>query len=134
MGVLNCGGTPREKAEVFYGILQDGGLSAHTFISAADKDLEPAFQRMVLLVTVHLFEWAKEFTGYEGPFEDNYDALREVHEDLREDKFLDDIYGNDNKLDNDIWLKKITENAKYIFNAKDFRKLVFKHAEIEYKL
>ena len=33
-GVLLCSGTPREKAEVLYGILQEGGMAAHKFISA----------------------------------------------------------------------------------------------------
>ena len=59
-GVLHCGGTVKEKAEVFYAILQDGGMSAHTFISATDKDLAPAFERMCLLCTVYLFQWVHE--------------------------------------------------------------------------
>jgi len=133
-GVLYCAGSPKEKAEVLYGILQDGGLSAHTFISATDKDLPDAFQKMCLLCTVHLFEWAEEFTGFEGPFKDNYDALRAVHEDLREDKFLDDIYGTEGKLNNDEWMKNICDKAKYIFSAKELRKLVFKEAQVEYKM
>ncbi len=33
-GLLLCSGTPREKAEVFYGVLQEGGLAVHKFISA----------------------------------------------------------------------------------------------------
>ena len=39
MAILHCGGSTKEKAEVWYGMLQDGGLSAHTFITAGDKDL-----------------------------------------------------------------------------------------------
>lgn len=89
---------------------------------------------MSLLCTVHLFSWAAEFTHYECPFEDSFDALRSAHEDLREDKFLDDIYGADNKLDNDVWLKKIVETSKWAFSAKEFRKAVFKQAEVDYKL
>ena len=40
---FHCSSKPRDKAETLYGILQDGGLEAHTFISAGDKDLEPIF-------------------------------------------------------------------------------------------
>jgi hypothetical protein len=134
-GIILCGGTPREKAEVFYAVLQDGGLSAHTFISASDKDLKPVFEKMCLLATIHLFEWAKEFTGIECNFENSFDAIRLVHEDLREDRFLDEVYGEAaSKLDNDVWLKNICDKSKWIFNSKDLRKAVFEAAQIEYKM
>ena len=60
--------------------------------------------------------------------------MRSCHDDLREDTLLEDVYGNEGKLDNDIWLKAICEKAKWVFNAKEFRKLVFKQAEVEYKV
>lgn len=133
MGIIHCGGTPREKAEVFYAVLQDGGLSAHTFISAADKDMAPVFEKICALSTVHLFDWCYDITQYECPFADNYDALKSCHEDLREDVFLEAIYGSDNKLDNDVWLKNICEKGKWVFNSKEVRKAVFKQAEVSYK-
>jgi hypothetical protein len=92
-GVILCAGSNREKAEAFYGILQDGGLAAHTFISAADKDLPPAFEKMCLLSTVHLFEWCSSISGIECPYEESFEKLREAHEDLREERFLDEVYG-----------------------------------------
>ena len=134
MGIIHCGGTNREKAEFFYNLLQDGGLQAHTFISAADKDLEPNFEKICLLATVHLFEWAEEFNHYESPFKDDHDKLKSVHEDLREDVFLEAIYGNENKLDNEAWLKNIVEQAKWIFSAQQVRKQVFKQADLKYTL
>jgi hypothetical protein len=134
MGLIHCGGSPREKAEYLYNLLQDGGLSAHTFISAADKDLEPTFEKICLLATVHLFEWAEEFNSFEGPFKDNYDTLSGAHEDLREDVFLEAIYGNENKLDNDVWLKNITDKAKWVFTAKEVRKQVFKQVNLTYQV
>jgi len=133
-GVILCAGTPKEKAEVFYGILQDGGLAAHTFISAADKDLPPTFEKMCLLATVHLFEFARDFTNIDCTFEDNFDKLREAHEDLREDRFLDEVYGeSQSKLDNEPWLEAVTKKAKWVFNSKDLRKAVFEQAKVEYK-
>jgi len=134
MGVLACGGTPKEKAEVFYGILQDGGMSAHTHISASDKDMEPTFRKMCALSTVELFIWAHDITGFESPFADQYQTIRDVHEDMREDIFLEAIYGNETKLDNEVWVKKIVETGKYVFNSKDLRKMIFKQCSIEYKL
>lgn len=46
----------RDKAIAFYGILQEGGLSAHEQISAGDKDFAPVFKKLCTLVTVDLFE------------------------------------------------------------------------------
>jgi hypothetical protein len=133
-GVILCSGSHREKAEVFYGILQDGGLAAHTFISAADKDLPPTFEKMCLLATVHLFEFARDFTGLDCPFEDHFDALRAAHEDLREDRFLDEVYGeSQSKLDNEVWLEACTKKSKWIFNSKDLRKAVFESIKLDYK-
>lgn len=134
-GLILCSGSPREKAEVFYAVLQDGGLTAHTFISAADKDLPPAFEKICLLATVHLFEFARDFSGIECPFEDDFDKLREAHEDLREDKFLDEVYGQaQSKLDNEVWLKAVSDKTKWLFHSKDVRKLVFEQAKVTYKL
>ena len=81
---------------------------------------------MCLLATVHLFEFAHELSGFECPFHDDLDKIREAHTDLREDKFLDSIFGEAaSKMDNDPWLKAITSEAKWVFNSKDLRKEVF---------
>lgn len=90
---------------------------------------------MCLLSTVHLFEFARDFTGFECPFESDFDKLREAHEDLREDRFLDEVYGeSQSKLDNDAWLDAVTKKAKWIFNSKDLRKAVFDQAKVKYTL
>lgn len=133
--MILCAGTNREKAEAFYAVLQDGGLTAHTFISAADKDLPPAFEKMCLLATVHLFEWAHSISDIECPFEDSFEKLREAHEDLREERFLDEVYGEaQSTLDNEVWLKAVSEKSKWIFNSKELRKAVFAQAKVKYTL
>jgi len=53
--LILCSGNPKDKAEIFYGILQEGGITAHSFISASDKDIVPIFEKMCNLATVHLF-------------------------------------------------------------------------------
>ena len=131
-GLLLCSGTPREKAEVFYGVLQDGGLAVHKFISAQDKDLGPIFEKLCLLSTVHLFEFARDFTGVDCPYSD--DDLRKVgeaHEGVREDKFLDEVYGNQSKLDNEPWLKGVSTKSSWIFDSKQLRQRVFEVAGVQ---
>jgi hypothetical protein len=45
-GLLLCSGKPQDKAEVFYGVLQEGGIEAHEFICATDKDFVPVIKKM----------------------------------------------------------------------------------------
>ena len=113
-------------------MLQEGGLSAHTFITAGDKDLQDVFQKLVELATVEVFTWCYDITQYECPFEEHFDALRSCHEDLREDRFLEDIFGTNTKLDNDPYMKNLCEKSSWIFSAKEMRKEVFKQAEVQY--
>jgi hypothetical protein len=133
-GLILCAGKPVEKCEVFFGILQDGGIAKHTFIAAEDADLPDVFRKICLLATVHLFEWAHEFTGTENPFEDDVDKLERVHEDLRENKFLDDVFGDDSKLDTQPWIDAMCKKAVWLYNAKDVRMEVFKAAGVTYQV
>ena len=54
-GLLNCVGKPEDKAKWFYGVLQEGGLNAHQFISATDKDLNPIFDKICGFASFELF-------------------------------------------------------------------------------
>lgn len=65
-----------EKAKVLYGVLQDGGFEKQKFIAAEDKDLPDIFNKLCMLATVHLFEWAKDTNkAPENPFEDDAEKL-----------------------------------------------------------
>lgn len=131
-GLILCQGKPQEKAKVFFGILQEGGVDKHTFIAAEDQDLPEVFQKICMLATVHLFDWAQSITGTDNPFEDDRDKLERAHEDLRENKFLDDVFGDDSKLDTNPWMEAMVKKANWLFNAKDVRTEVFKAAKVTY--
>ena len=120
-GLLLCGGSPQQKAEEFYNVLQDGGLAAHKFIAASDKDLHPIFEKMCHLATVDLFVFARDFADLDNKYEDNMEALAKAHEDVREDMFLDEVYGNQARLDNEPWLKAVSTKSNWIFNSKQLR-------------
>lgn len=83
LGLLLCASERKDfsdKAEVFYGLLQEGGITKHTFISASDKDFPPVFEKMCRLATVELFDFAREFAGIECPYsEEDLTKLAEVH-------------------------------------------------------
>jgi len=71
LGLLLCASESKDfsdKAEVFYGLLQEGGLSKHTYIAASDKDFKPVIEKLCRLATVELFDFAREFAGIECPY------------------------------------------------------------------
>lgn len=125
LGLLLCASEPKDlsdKAKVFYGLLQEGGISKHTFISASDKDFPPVFEKLCRLATVELFDFAHEFAGVECPYsKEDLTKLAEAHEHLREEKLLEEIYGSNSKLDNKEWLEAVTQKAKWVLNSKTLR-------------
>ena len=136
LGLLLCASESKDfldKAEVFYALLQEGGITKHTFISASDKDFPPVIEKLCRLATVELFEFAREFAGIECPYsEGDLTKLAEIHETIREEKLLEDVYGNASKLDNKEWLEAVSKNGKWILNSKTLRQEVFKHAKVAY--
>lgn len=66
IGLLHCGAKPYSKAEEFYNLLQEGGLTHHKWISATDKDMFPVIEKLCLLTTTHLFDWAEQLAGIDN--------------------------------------------------------------------
>ena len=127
-GLLHCVGSARSKAEVLYNLLQEGGLEMHKWISATDKDIIPIFEKMCLLVTCHLFVLAEELTDMHNSYEDHMEELAEAHEDVREDHFLEEVYGKMSRLENELWLEGVSEKSKWVFDAPLLRLKVFEVA------
>ena len=131
-GLLLCSGDTKQKAEVFYGVLQEGGLAAHKFISARDKDLPPTFEKLCLLSTVHLFEFARDFNGIECPYSDeDLRKLKDAHSVVLDEKFLDVVYGPQSKLDNEPFLQGVEKKAAWVFDPKQLRMRVFEVAGVQ---
>jgi len=70
-------------------------------------------------------------------FKSNYSAdeitsVKEAHEAVLEDKFLDEVYDRDSKLYNESWLKKVAK-ADWVFSSRRLREAVFVAAEVELK-
>ena len=134
--LIHCAGKPIDKARTFYAILQDGGLEAHTQISATDKDFEPTFYKMCSFVTKDIVqmgvlteEFSNMYTDDEFEKLESNDAL----EIVKEDQWLEEVYGAQSRLDNDEWLSKVQKDGNWIFDAKELRKRLFAAAEVEYK-
>ena len=115
---FHCSAKPRDKAVALYEILQDGGLEAHTFISAGDKDLEPIFLKLCAMASWEFFELAYQYGGVDQIYtDDEITSLKEQVETIREDQYLEDVYGSISKLDNEPWLAKNSKEAAWVFNT-----------------
>ena len=52
---------------------------------------------------------------------------------MREDQFLEDVFGINSRLPINEWLEAVKEKAYYIFDTVSIRERVLKAAEIEPK-
>ena len=119
-----------------YGILQDGGLEAHEEISAGDKDLIPVFTKMSKLVTKDIFILTRKCGETNFAFDEG--SIRKILDDenleiIREEQWLDEVYGNSSRLANNMWLEKVSSVGKWIFSAVELRKKIFSTAQVPYK-
>ena len=57
----------------------------------------------------------------------------DVLEAIKEDQWLEEVYGAASRLDNDAWLAKVSKDANWIFVAKELRRRLFEAAQVDYK-
>lgn len=129
--LIHCGGKPADKAKVLYCLLQEGGLEAHEQISAGDKDLIPVFQKMCKFVTTDIFSLAKASGDVVDIY--NEDECRGLVSDdcleiVREDQWLESVYGAQSRLENSAWLERVQKDGKWIFDPKELRAKLFAQA------
>ena len=123
--LLHCQGSNDSKAVAFYEILQEGGLSAHEQISASDKDFAPAFERICKFVSEDVIKFSVDLMGAESLYSQDEIAKLvnpELIEILREDVWLDQVYGNTSRVHNEEWLKAVAKTASWIFKPAECRK------------
>ena len=107
-------------------------MDAHKWISASDKDIEPIFEKMCLFVTVDLFRLADELAGISNIYTEEEDKIRGAIEDVREDMFLEEVYGKNARLENAPWLKTVSTKSKWIFDSRELRLKCFEAAGLEF--
>ena len=54
----------------------------------------------------------------------------DTREYVREEQFLEEVFGAASRLLSEAWCQKVATSAKWIFNANDMRKKLFAQAEI----
>ena len=119
--LIHCSGKPIDKTNAFYEVLQDGGFEKHTQISAGDKDFAPVFDKMCSLVTMDVFKLAL-MTGSVSEHvytEDEMSRIahKDVFETIREEVWLEEVFGAQSRLENDAWVDKVSKSANWIFDS-----------------
>ena len=61
------------------------------------------------------------------------ESMKETSEVLREDQYLEDVYGSNSRLSNDEWLTAMIQKAKWIFDSAELRKRILAEAGIDAK-
>ena len=124
-GLLNCvdSKVPMSKARAFYCLLQEGGFEKHEQIAASDKDFVGAFGTIVRMATVDIFAAANQLDNVDHVFEEGDRETLGASETMDEfsEDFLEDVFGVQARLSNDAWLKKVTHEAKWIFEPTEIR-------------
>ena len=54
----------------------------------------------------------------------------DVIEYVREEQFLEEVFGASSRLMSEQWCQKVSTDAKWVFNSNEMRKKLFANAEI----
>ena len=130
-GLLLCLGEAKEKAEVFYVVLQEEGLNDYKWIAYSDRDYVPIIGKLCLLSTIHLFEFANKLSGIECPYKQNFNQIENVLETILED-WLTQVYEKESRLENEKWLSTVSKKScSWIFKSAKLREKVLQQAGIK---
>ena len=134
--LLHCVGKSIDKARALYEILQGvGGLQRHEQISASDKDFGPAFAKICSFASKDIFELANrlgdDVPQFYGDDEREKMTSTDTLDALREDDWLEKVYGASSRLLNAEWLEKVQGDASWITDPEEIRGKVLESTELD---
>ena len=87
------------------------------------------FDKVCAFVTIDVFKMALDAGIVESNIytEEECSTLQssDVIENVREEQFLEEVFGAASRLMSDAWAQRVATQAKWIFNANDMRKKIF---------
>lgn len=138
-GFLNCPGDAVEKSFMLYSVFQDGSFVKQSYLSASDKDIEPAIKKLVLLCTLELAQLMKEVDGIITPAECRDSHSRKIIsscDGILEYNYLDPIYEMKSKLAYEEWCTlscQKPEICKVFYYPEKLRSLAFTRAGVDFE-
>ena len=104
-------------------------------MSAGDKDLEGVFMKLVAFASSDIIQLAAKFGDIKDVYTDEErNKLANSHETLREDVYLDGVFGAASALTNADWLLKSAEmENNWVFIPTEIRKRLCEITSIDEK-
>ena len=93
--------------------------------------MELIFEKLCGLACYELFTIADELEQIYT--EEEIGKLKEAVEVVREDQYLEDVFGDKAALDKNVWLDKMNTIATWVFDSSKIRDRLLEAAEIEVK-
>lgn len=127
--ILHCPGKIADRTEHFFNEIQEGGTAVHSAVSAGDKDIVPVFDKLCGLASFELFTCQKVVD--EIYTADECNQMKEDVEALREDKYLEDVFGANSRMESEDWVQAHVKAAKWIYDSAELRKRLFEISDLE---
>ena len=102
-------------------------MEKHEVITASDKDIKIVIEQMCNFVTVDAINASGLGMKYEAT---ELARLADSVETIREDQFLEDIFGSMSRLDSEIFIKQVQQSGAYVFNASELRGRLLEAADL----
>jgi len=51
--------------------------------------------------------------------------MKAKYDSIREEQYLKEVFGDQQKLENEVWMKKMTKEGKWVFDSVQLRKRIF---------
>ena len=134
-GFLNCAGDFKHKSVALYGILQEGGESQHTFLSASDKDIVPTITKLIKLCTSELAQLMFEVDRVApSEVQGKVKEIDGTAESIIDENYLDPIFDHNSKLQYEEWVEesKKPQITKVFYEVNNLRNLIFTKAGISF--
>lgn len=130
-GIILCSGDNNTKIQSFYGVLQDKDQKS---IAALDNDFPHNFHLMILFAITLVNIYEPRFSRALPEYSDaKVKLLEEYKEHLKEDLFLEPVFGPESTLDRPVWEKNTLMQASWILDSNKVRKRVFDYIEMKEK-
>ena len=93
--------------------------------------MEAIFEKICGLACYELFTFAEELEQLYT--EEEIEKIKEAVETVREDQYLESVFGNKAAIDKNEWLDKMNTIATWVFDTGKIRERLLDTAEIEIK-
>ena len=77
--------------------------------------MEAIFEKLCGLACYELFTIVDDVEQFYS--EEEMEKIKEAVEDVREDQYLEQVFGDEAKLDKNVWLDKMNTTASWVFDS-----------------